>query len=366
MTEPVGLYLHIPFCRSKCPYCDFYSVVSKGDILDAYTAALCRRIDEWNGQTFDTLYLSVRTPSLLGAGRLGDVLKHMRLSPDAEITVECNPSDAGIPGGFDFARAADAGVNRISLGLQSALDEERKLLGRRAGVKEAEYALKAAYAAGITNISLDLMLGVSGQTAASLDRSLDFCIHSGARHISTYMLKIEPGTFYDKSRSRLNLPDEDTVCDFYLQTVDKMNRSGFPQYEISNFALPGYESRHNLKYWHCREYLGLGPAAHSFMNGKRFYFERDLDSFLSGNSPTADGDGGDFEEYAMLALRLTEGLRFDFTLSRFGTPVPENVIAKAKKLTPMGLTAVTDQSISLTPKGFLLSNTVIAELLEDI
>lgn len=366
MTEPIGLYLHIPFCRSKCPYCDFYSVVPNGNVISAYTAALCKRLDAYHSYTFNTVYFGGGTPSLLGGAQIAELLTHIRFTADAEITVECNPSDAGVPGGFDFERVAAAGVNRISLGLQSALDDERKKLGRRAGVKEASYAVKGAYAAGIRNISLDLMLGVSGQTEESLRRSLDFCVQSGARHISTYMLKIEPDTYYDMNRNKLVLPDEDAVCDFYLQTVEHLTNAGFPQYEISNFAVKGYESRHNLKYWHCEEYLGFGPAAHSFFNGKRFYYERDLQGFMAGNAPVDDGTGGDFEEYAMLALRLTEGLRFDTVKKRFGFPVPHSVTDKANALMQHGLTAVTDEGIALTPKGFLISNTVIAELLENV
>lgn len=359
-----GLYIHVPFCRGKCPYCDFYSVNQTPELLDKYTESLCARLDNAGDLSFDTVYFGGGTPSLLGALRIADILGHIHTESGAEITVECNPSDTGgADSRFDFEKLAFAGVNRLSLGLQSANDAERRLLGRRAGAEDALRAIERARSCSIDNISLDLMLGISGQTRDSLLESVDFCAQAGAKHISAYLLKIEPGTPYSRMGERLGLPDEDAVCDLYLDCCDMLERRGFVQYEISNFAVPGFESRHNLKYWRCEEYLGIGPAAHSFIGGRRSYYERDLQGFLDGNEPVADGSGGDFEEYAMLALRLCEGLRFDKALARFGFPVPDTVIKKAQALEKQGLVQISDKSISLTRNGFLLSNSVIGEIL---
>lgn len=359
----IGLYIHVPFCRSKCPYCDFYSAPPSEDIKEAYIAALLKRAAQYSDMRFDTVYFGGGTPSLLGADNIERILSRFNIDSGAEITVECNPSDSCSPDGFDFKSAAAAGVNRISLGLQSAVDEERRKLGRRAGAEQVSAAIERARATGISNISLDLMLGIISQTEESLTKSLDFCINSGAAHISAYMLKIESGTYFHKIRDKLDLPDEDETCDLYLKTCDVLESAGFEQYEISNFATPGHESRHNLKYWHCEEYLGLGPAAHSYIDGKRFYFERDTAAFIDGAQPVDDGTGGDFEEYAMLALRLNEGLREDLTRRRFGFGIPKEMMSAAKNLEGYSLLKIHENGISLTRKGFLVSNSVIAELL---
>lgn len=365
--EPIGLYLHIPFCRGKCPYCDFYSMRADAARMDTYTRALERALAEWArraGRRADTLYFGGGTPSLLGGARIASLAAaaqaHYGLK-NAEITVECNPSDAD---GRLFEALARAGVNRVSLGLQSAVDGERRALGRRAGVKEAAECLRLARGAGISNLSLDLMLGIPGQTADSLRRSIDFCAEAGVRHISAYLLKVEEGTQFARRRESLALPDEDAVCALYEQACEELERAGFRQYEISNFARPGFESRHNLKYWNAEEYLGLGASAHSFLDGKRFFYPRDIDAFVCGQAPVRDGAGGSFEEYAMLRLRLTEGLREDAARKRFGYGIPAGMRAAARRLEAYGVVSQDEEGLRLTRKGFLLSNPVIAQLLQ--
>lgn len=362
--KPIGLYIHIPFCNGKCPYCDFYSVTPKDNIINSYVDALCKKIDE-AGRIYDTVYFGGGTPSLIGSDNIAKIMSHISRTPDCEVTLECNPSDTGaINSAFDFDVAAKSGVNRISMGLQSAEDAERKALGRRGGCDDVNRAIERAKNAGIENISLDLMLGVPNQTAESLKKSIKFCKNSGAKHVSAYILKIEESTpFYNKKDS-LMLPDEDETCDLYLLAVEELKKSGFEQYEISNFSVKGFESRHNIKYWRCEEYLGLGAAAHSFVNGKRFYYERSFDKFISDNPPIDDGKGGDEEEYIMLALRLSEGLIFENYKNRFGKPVPENLIKKAKELEKHGLVNITNHNISLTVNGFLVSNSVICTLVD--
>ncbi len=363
MTKPIGLYLHIPFCNGKCPYCDFYSVRPDGNTVDGYVDALCKRLDE-EKRIYDTVYFGGGTPSLIGAENIAKILSHTHRTTDCEVTLECNPSDTGAPDSqFDFSLVAKSGVNRISMGLQSANDNERKILGRRGGCDDVERAITRAQKAGIDNISLDLMLGIPNQTAESLQKSIDFCKNSGARHVSAYILKIEDGTPFYKIKNTLSLPDEDETCDLYLYAVNELEKSGFYQYEISNFSQKGYESRHNLKYWHCEEYLGIGASAHSFIGSKRFYYERSIDKFINNNQPVYDGEGGDEEEYIMLALRLSEGLIFENFEKRFNKSVGKNITEKARMLEKYGLVKVSEKSISLTVNGFLVSNSVICELL---
>ena len=257
----------------------------------------------------------------------------------------------------------ESGVNRISLGLQSAVDSERRILGRLSDRNQVENAVKAAQKVGFSNITLDVMLGVPNQTEKSLKETLDFCLYLGVPHISAYMLKLEENTHFYKMKHKYNFPDDDLTADLYLQMCEDLEKGGIMQYEISNFAKSGFESRHNLKYWHCEEYLGLGPSAHSFIDGKRFYFDRDFQSFMNGDSPIQDGLGGDFTEYAMLNLRLTEGLNEDKVMNRFGHSIPDEIYEKSKIFIDNGYMQKTDNGLSLTRKGFLISNTILSEIL---
>ena len=363
----IGLYLHIPFCRSKCPYCDFYSFRCKDDgIKDAYCAALQHKLTLSKTalqRKADTLYIGGGTPSVLGAKRLVSLVNTANsglLTDNAEITVECNPY--GLEKDF-FKELAASGVNRISMGLQSAVDGERRILGRLADRNTIENTIKSAREAGIKNISLDVMLGIPNQTEKTLSETLDFCISTGVPHISAYILKLEENTPFYENRSKFEFPDDDLTADLYLQMCESLTDSGLLQYEISNFARTGYESRHNLKYWHCEEYLGLGAAAHSYIHGKRFYYDRDLESFINGAFPIPDGDGGDFTEYAMLALRLTEGLCENKVFERFGYKIPDEMRKKAEIFVSKGYMESDKNGLKLTRKGFLLSNSILAEIL---
>ncbi|MGN0448216.1 MAG: radical SAM family heme chaperone HemW [Acutalibacteraceae bacterium] len=359
-----GIYIHIPFCKSKCPYCDFYSFIPKQQEKDSYLKAVLSQLEKYKTEVkteVDTLYFGGGTPSFFGGERLSEIITSVKENytlKNAEITVECNPSSVDETVVKSLSRA---GVNRISMGLQSADDNERKILGRLSQKDEVKNAIELFKNYGIDNISLDLMLGVPYQTEESLKKSLDFVISQKIKHISCYMLKIEEGTPF--SKMALSLPDENSVCDMYLFTAEYLKSHGFSHYEISNFALPGYESRHNLKYWHCEEYLGIGPSAHSFLNGRRFYFSRDFEKFITDPTPIFDGEGGDEEEYIMLRLRLSEGLTQEDYKKRFGKSIPEKIIKKAVMLQKHGLINLSDEGISLTETGFLLSNSIISQLL---
>ena len=361
-----GIYIHIPFCKTKCPYCDFYSFKAEDKQKDSYLKAVLLCLMEYRDKIsteIDTVYFGGGTPSVFGGERIAQVIELIRnnyqLTNNAEITVECNPSSVDE---CLVAHLKKAGVNRISMGMQSAVDKERKSLGRLSGRQELENAVKLFNKAGITNISLDLMLGIPHQTKESLTESLSFAVNSGVKHISAYMLKIEEGTPF--ARMTLPLPDEDEVCDFYLDTVSFLRDHGFMQYEISNFAKEGFESRHNLRYWQCKEYLGIGPSAHSFLGGERFYFSRDFDSFLANPTPISDGKGGDEEEFIMLNLRLSTGLSFEKFKERYNKCISENIIKKAENFQKAGLLTVDEKGIRLNEKGFLLSNTIISQLID--
>lgn len=364
-----GLYFHIPFCQKKCGYCDFYSFAPSEAQMDAYKDALCRSVRDFAGDVtvpFDSVYFGGGTPSFFGKERLATVLNAAKesfvLTDDAEITVECNPGSAS-PALFRALKKA--GVNRVSLGVQSALSHERALLGRVSNSETVKRAVASCKDAGIENISLDLMLGIPAQTPETLDESLAFLLSLSPQHISAYLLKIENGTPLAKQADTLPLPDEDSVCDYYLHTAEVLEQNGLRQYEISNFALPGFESRHNLHYWHTEEYLGLGPAAHSFWGGKRFYFPRDFEAFLRGDSPVPDGEGGGKDEFCMLRLRLTEGLSDAAFFKRFGEHLPQAMFDTAKTLEHHGLLTVKNDTIALTKKGFLVSNAVIGKLIDE-
>ena len=369
-----GIYIHVPFCASKCPYCDFYSVADRGRFaayLDAVTDELrtLRRVgplaDGLKGRDISTVYFGGGTPSFLGAENLAALLRAVKenfnVAPGAEITAECNPSSSLAPGFFETLAAA--GFNRISMGMQSAVDAERKKLGRRATAADVETAVKACQSAGITDISLDIMLGVPEQTERSLLSSLDFALSLGVTHLSAYLLSIEEGTFFDKKRDKLDLPEEDAVCDMYLSLCEYLKNNGFRHYEISNFCLPGHEARHNTAYWRDEEYLGVGPAAHSYLNGRRFYFPRDLDAFIAGSPPVDDGPGGGWEEALMLALRLDMGISIQETREKYGVSPSPFFTETLQKYQTGGLLTFDGDRVALTEKGFLVSNTVIGEII---
>lgn len=362
----IGLYLHIPFCKSKCPYCDFYSFSGKDTQKDEYKSVLKDKILssistlQCKG---DTLYIGGGTPSVLGAKNLEILVNACNsgfLTDNAEITVECNPY--GLDEDF-FKTLQDCGVNRLSFGLQSAIDSERRILGRLSDRNQVENTVKTAQKVGFQNITLDVMLGIPNQTEKSLNETLDFCVSLGVPHISAYMLKLEENTHFYKNQDKYNFPDDDLTADLYLQMCETLENQGIMQYEISNFAKKGFESRHNLKYWYCEEYLGIGPSAHSFLDGKRFYYDRNFESFMNGVSPIGDGFGGDFTEYAMLNLRLVEGLNENKVLERFRHKIPNEIYEKSKIFIDNGYITKTKNGLALTRKGFLMSNTILAEIL---
>ena len=363
-ARPIGVYIHVPFCGAKCPYCDFYSLPGSAATMDAYVSKVCETIEASPNVPADTLYFGGGTPSLLGVDRLARCIaaaKRRFLLQGAEITVEANPN---APPAF-FRDLAQTGTNRVSLGMQSIHPAELQALGRRHTAAQVREAIRLLREGGITNLSLDLMLAIPHQTKDSLRESIAFCAEENIPHISAYLLKIEPGTefFCHKDALAPLLPSDDETADRYLFAVEELAKHGYLQYEISNFCREGQISRHNCKYWQGEEYLGIGPSAHSYLAGKRFYFPQNLRGFLDGAVPVDDGEGGSREEFAMLALRLCTGLTQTLWQERFGEPLPAVYLQRAKKFAASGLVRWSPEGFSFTPKGFLVSNALLAEIL---
>lgn len=365
MAERVtGLYVHIPFCQAKCPYCDFYSLPAAPELQRQYADTVCREMEQRGGVRADTLYFGGGTPSLLAPELIGQIIRTARdcFALDGEITMELNPGTAA-PQKLEGWRAA--GVNRLSVGVQSADPEELRLLGRRHTAGQAAQTLRWAKQAGFDNLSADLMLAIPRQTVDSLRRSIAFLTELDVCHLSAYLLKIEPGTPFARNGIEDELPDEDTVCALYLTACEELERAGLAQYEISNFARPGAESRHNLKYWRCGEYLGFGPAAHSFFGGRRFYQPRDLPRYLmtAGMEPVEEElPEAPWEDELMLRLRLREGVSRELLRLRYGIS-PDRLTGLCRRYLAAGLMEERGDSLALTPQGFLVSNTIISQLL---
>lgn len=314
--------------------------------------------------TVDTLYIGGGTPSVLSGEQIEKIVLTARekfnISTDSEITIECNPGsdiESLIP---HFKKC---GINRVSLGMQSAVDIERKALGRNADKKRIKEVISLLKDNGILNISLDIMLGIPKQTKKSLMETLEFVSECDVTHISAYILKIEDNTYFGKNRDKLILPDDDLVCDMYEICCSFLAEKGFNQYEVSNFAKAGFESRHNSKYWLLEDYLGIGPSAHSFVGGRRFYFADSTQDFIDGKPPIFDDFGGSYDEYIMLRLRLAKGIDIGELIARYGEKSAEKIKEKAPFLQEKGLINYDGSTLSLTVKGFLVSNTVINEFI---
>ena len=375
--KPLGLYIHIPFCKSKCIYCDFYSLPSSEEKMDRYVSALCRQLAEIAPRAaaheVDTVYFGGGTPSWLGEKRLRQILKTVekryRLAKKPEVTLEANPDSAG---DWKVLRALRrAGFNRLSLGVQSADDEQLKILGRPHTFAQAEEAAAAARRAKIKNLSLDLIYGLPGQTLESWKETLEKAAALSPEHLSCYGLKVEEGTPLRDMLETLDLPDDDAQADMYLWTVERLEELGYRQYEISNFAKPGYESRHNLKYWTLGEYAGFGPGAHSDLGDVRYAYVRDLDAYCLGVEAQGDILSENERipprerdvEYLMLGLRLAKGVSRQEFEYRFRLPFGP-VQAALERFERSGHAVLRSGRWHLTPEGFLLSNQIIGQCLE--
>jgi oxygen-independent coproporphyrinogen-3 oxidase len=368
--KEISLYVHVPFCAGKCAYCDFYSIPYERITADLYKSAVIRNVKRYveTGQiVFDTVYFGGGTPSLL-PGEIAEITAFLResgaLSENAEISVEANPSDiCAAENALGTLRGAS--VNRVSVGAQSLNEGELRFLGRRHDPKMAAAALANARKAGFENISADIMLGIPGQTADSLYRTLGALAEHRVVHVSAYILKIEEGTPLAavRLRSPEAFPGEDETAELYLRAADFLGENGFAQYEISNFAKPGFECAHNLKYWRCGEYIGLGPAAHSFYGKKRFAVPKDVEGFIAAltqETYVTEENPADFGEWAMLKLRLTEGITFAECEER---GVKRETLLERASAVPRRCLRISETGVSLTAEGFLAANSVISAMI---
>ncbi len=374
---PLGIYIHVPFCRSKCQYCDFYSVTGADHrLLDAYEKAICAHIKEAGALApeylVDTIYFGGGTPTFFGADGMADILNTIRksfhVSATAEITFEANPDSV-----TDrlLRRLRSEGFNRVSLGIQCDNDDILKQIGRPHTYAQAVEAVGRIRKARFKNLSVDLMYGLPAQRLQDWEKTLANVLKLQPEHISCYGLKLEEGTPLYESRDFANLADDDTQADMYLSAVEILRQHGYRQYEISNFCKKGKVSRHNLKYWNGGEYLGFGPNASSDFGGSRFTIVRDLPEYIRGIKY-----GGQVlqeiqkiapreraGEYLMMRLRTIGGIDPKEYQRRYVLPFAplEKVLLSCEE---RGLAIKTPEGRwYLTPTGFLLSNSIISDLL---
>ena len=365
-----GLYIHIPFCVKKCLYCDFYSLPARLDARQSYVNAVLREAEAYSGLSFQTLYLGGGTPSLLGAELLSDLLRGLNRSLDlqdmVEATVEVNPESAT---GEFLEAARDAGINRVSIGIQSLVDSELKAVGRIHTAAQALQALKLAVRLGFKSISADLIIGLPGQTWPTLSQSLETLVSSGIEHLSLYCLSLEEGTPLAKCPPA-DLPSDNMQAELFEQASSFLEEHHYIHYEISNFALKGYECRHNLNYWQGGEYLGLGPAAASHLGGRRFRNRADLKAYLE--EPTDQMEDSEelnakdkAAEEAMLRLRLlVEGIDISELTARFGPDNIATLISRFQHMASHGRLVTDGCRYWLPPSRVLTSNPIFAEVLD--
>ena len=359
---PFGLYFHIPYCFSRCRYCDFYAAGASRAVPDAYVDALLQALADFSAALPgppDTVYFGGGTPSLLTPAQVERLLAAAAPRSGAEVTLEANPETV-TPEQLRGYRAA--GINRLSIGVQSARDTQLRTLGRPHTAHQAAAAFEMARQAGFANISGDIMLALPHYSRAEFDETLALIQAGGATHISAYLLKIEPGSAFGR-RPPEGLPDADEAAGFYLYAVEQLAAAGYRQYEISSFARPGFEGRHNRIYWDCGDYLGIGPAAHSCLAGKRFYYPADTAAFIAGTSrPAPDGDCG-AEDYLILQLRLSAGLDLAEYRRRGGPAFTPHQRAFLSHCQQAGYLTLTPGRLTLTPLGMIVQNAILEELI---
>ena len=369
---PNGLYIHIPFCVRKCRYCDFISFANSQEYADAYIDALRKEAAQYTGMEFDTVFIGGGTPSVLRANqleRLFDITNStFKIAPETEFSIEVNP---GTLDADKIAAIVNGGVNRVSIGVQSFDDNELAAIGRIHTAAQAIRAVEEIHSAGIKNINVDLMTSIPKQSSQSLRKSLETAVSLPVTHISAYSLILEEGTplYDDYENGKLILPDDDEDRDNFDMLLEFLKNHGFERYEISNFARAGFECRHNIKYWECREYVGLGLAAHSYLDKKRFYNTSDLNKYLRGEFRAEDIlqlDRADlFSEFMMMGLRMTRGVSEAEFLSRFGEKIETIYGKQLEKFINSGLMAHENGRYFLTARGLDVSNGVMCEFILD-
>jgi len=389
----LGLYIHIPFCAAKCGYCDFYSVRAGEKIQDAYIDALIKQMKEYSlstrDNTVDTVFIGGGTPTHIGTERLSKVIKNLKnffdLSKTLEFTVEANPKTIDLNG---LKKLYKAGVNRLSIGLQSADDKELKILSRIHNYGDFVECYENARSAGFKNISVDVMYGIPTQTTKSFYNTLRKVIQLKPEHISAYGLKIEPGTVFYKNYDKIQryLPSEDDEREMYFMCLEVLARYGYNQYEISNFAKNGCECRHNLKYWTCSEYIGFGTGAHSYFSNCRFSFKKDIKEYIKNFNYDEDKlqrvDIFDLDkynlfdehteikpnerigEYIMLSFRLNSGIDKNKFAKLFYMDFDNLYYKKIAPFIDSGHIIKTNEGYAFSPEGMFVSNYILSRIVD--
>lgn len=373
-----GVYFHIPFCRHKCLYCNFFSVADfrrREQVVAAMRSELSARAEGWSDREVKTVYFGGGTPSLLPAedisALLDGVKRSLQILPDAEITLEANPDDITAE---KASRWLSAGINRISIGVQSFDDMALAFMERRHTGADAVRAVERLRKAGFGNITIDLIYGIPGRDDKALERDVETALALGVEHISAYALTVEKGTALDVriGRGRLPAPNDEEAARQYFQVVDRLETAGFQRYEVSNFARPGYRSRHNSAYWSGDAYLGIGPSAHSF-DGRRLrrWNEASIAKYLDGSQidhiPYGEETLSHLDlrnEMVMTSLRTAEGLSLDIFKSRFGDEALESLLALARKYIEQGLAEISEGHLRITRTGWFFTDGISSDLFE--
>ena len=374
-----GIYIHIPFCKKLCSYCDFYHVISPADnasFINAIINEASLRQDYTGTETISTIYFGGGTPSILSISELETILNHIyrlfKIDNNCEITIELNPDDIS----SDYLSGLKKiNINRISLGIQSWRDSDLKMLNRRHNSAQAEFALKETFNAGFENVTIDLIYGIPGMTNSDWISNLDYSFSFDIKHLSAYHLTIEKGTVFGKMHEKgiLKEVDEEASLSLFNLLIEKSESAGFIHYEISNFGKPGYFSIHNSNYWKQVNYLGLGPSAHSFNGYSRQWNVRDLRSYIkSVNSGKNYFEKEEldtrmrFNEYLITSLRTMWGIDLDFVEKTFEKEGYDYIINLAGKFKEYGLMKQDNNNLILTNQGKMISDNIISEFIMPI
>ncbi len=368
MSKSKGLYIHIPFCIKKCKYCDFVSYVDKATLFDSCIDNVLIEAMEYENEQIDTIFIGGGTPSILSCEQLkklfNGLYKSFNITDDCEITIEANPSTLDKE---KLLILKNYGVNRLSIGVQSFCDDELKAIGRIHNSKTAYNTIELVKDFGFNNFNIDIMLGLPNQTTKTLEKTLKTAISLKPTHISCYSLILEENTpLYDEYENGV-YPVISDEYDRELYTLAKniLKDNGYFQYEISNFSKSGYESRHNLKYWNCDEYIGLGVSAHSYLDGVRFYNTSDINEYLQknfhNNEKTILSQDDKISEYIIMRLRLSSGINEKEFYERFKVSFYDKYKAILDKFIKSKLLIYENDSYKLSEKGIDVSNSIMCE-----
>ena len=366
-ANSIGIYIHYPFCLKKCNYCDFVSYTCLDENTKrAYVQKLISEIEAYRGKNIeaDTVFFGGGTPSLLEVEDIDRIMDSLHSSftihSDAEITIEMNPKTANKAKLLEFRKS---GINRLSIGLQSIHENELKLLGRIHNFEDFVYSYEISRQVGFSNVNVDLMYGIPDQTEISFAQSLNKVLSFSPEHLSLYSLIIEPGTPIFNAKDSLRFPNEDQEISMYSYAADSLRRAGYNHYEISNYAKPTFECRHNLKYWRGEHFLGFGVAAYSYFDKKRFGNTRNIHEYISAETAISDeeiiSENDEAFEYVMLGLRCSDGFSLNRLKEKYGLIPKIFQTRQFSELESDGYILFDGDRISLTEKGFYVSNTII-------